>query len=179
MTQLDEQGRPQPPNAGDEVATVVGFLEFQRATFAWKCGGLDAAGLAATTAASSMTLGGLIKHLVCVEQWWFSQILHGRAPLPPWDEVDWDADRDWEWHTAAQDTPEELDTMLREAVAESRELTRTALADGGLDRLSTGETKSGETFSLRWIMLHMIEEYARHIGHADLIRESVDGLIGE
>jgi Protein of unknown function (DUF664) len=63
MTYLDEQGRPKPPLAADETATLLGFLEFQRATMAWKCAGLDAAGLGVTVAASSMTLGGMLKHL--------------------------------------------------------------------------------------------------------------------
>lgn len=66
MTDLDEQGRPEPPLAADEAATLVGFLEFQRATLAWKCSGLDAVGLRATIDGFPMTLGGLLKHLACV-----------------------------------------------------------------------------------------------------------------
>src|SRR6266496_4139366 len=73
MTDLDEQGRPEPPLAADETATLLGFLEYQRATLAWKCGGLDTAGLRATVAASSMTLGGLLKHLAYVEDLWCSR----------------------------------------------------------------------------------------------------------
>ena len=73
MTDLDEHGRPEPPIAADETATLLGFLEYQRATFAWKCAGLDAAELQAKVAASSMTLGGMLKHLAFVEDWWFSQ----------------------------------------------------------------------------------------------------------
>src|SRR6266536_615132 len=92
MTNLDEQGRPEPPLAADETATLLGFLEYQRATLAWKCGGLDAAGLRATVAASSMTLGGLLKHLAYVEDLWCSRWLHGRDRQPPWDKVDWKAD---------------------------------------------------------------------------------------
>jgi hypothetical protein len=79
MTHLDEHGRPEPPLAGDETATLLGFLDYQRATLAWKCAGLDAAGLGATLAASSMTLGGLLKHLAYVEDWWCSWWLHGRV----------------------------------------------------------------------------------------------------
>ena len=67
MTDVDEQGRPEPPLAGDETATLLGFLDYQRATLAWKCAGLDAAGLGATVGASSMTLGGMLKHLAYVE----------------------------------------------------------------------------------------------------------------
>jgi uncharacterized damage-inducible protein DinB len=179
MTDLDEQGRPEPPPAGDETATLLGFLEFQRATLAWKCGGLDAAGLRATVGASTMTLGGMLKHLALVEDDWCSQSLHGRDPQPPWDTVDWKADRDWDWHSAADDSPEQLRALWEDAVARSRSLVDEALADGGLDRLARRTWPDGRAPSLRWILVHLIEEYARHNGHADLIRESVDGLVGE
>jgi uncharacterized damage-inducible protein DinB len=179
MTDLDEQGRPEPPLAAGEVATLLGFLEFQRATLQWKCAGLDAAGLGATVAASSMTLGGMLKHLAGVEDYWCSQWLHGRDPEPPWDTVDWDADPDWDWHSAAGETPEQLLTLWENAVARSRALVAEALTDGGLERLARRTWPDGRAPSLRWILCHMIEEYARHNGHADLIRESVDGLTGE
>jgi uncharacterized damage-inducible protein DinB len=180
MTDLDEHGRPEPPIAADEAATLLGFLDYQRATLAWKCAGLDAAGLRATLAPSSMTLGGMLKHLALVEDSWFSQRLHGRPPAPPWDTVNWDADPDWDWHSAAGDTPEQLRGLWQDAVARSRSRVAEALADGGLGRLATGITNDrGEAPSLRWIVCHMVEEYARHNGHADLLRESVDGLVGE
>src|SRR5712692_10474073 len=132
MTDLDERGHPEPPIAGDETATLLGSLERQRATLAWKCGGLDAAGLRATLAPSSITLGGLLKHLALVEDDYFSGRLLGRDPAPPWDTVDWDADPDWDWHSAAEDTPEELQTLWQDAVARSRALVTEALAGGGL-----------------------------------------------
>src|SRR5689334_12137377 len=115
MAVPDAQGRPEPPFAGDETTTLLGFLEWQRATLAWKCSGLRAAGLAARVAPSSMSLGGILKHLTYVEDVWFSRRLHGRAPSPPWDAVDWDADADWDWNSAADDTPEQLRTMWRDA----------------------------------------------------------------
>ena len=179
MTYLDEQGRPEPPLAADETATLVGFLEYQRATLERKCAGLDAAGLRATVGASSMTLGGLLKHLAYVEQDWFSRWLHGRDRQPPWDTVDWKAEPDWEWHSAAENSPEQLYTLWQETVARSRSLVAEALADGGLERRARCTWPGGQAPSLRWILVHMIEEYARHNGHADLIRESVDGLTGE
>ena len=108
MTIAYGHGHPEPPVAGDETATLLGSLERQRATLAWKCGGLDAAGLRAKLAPSSITLGGLLKHLASVEDFYFSRRLLGRELGPPWDTVDWDADRDWEWHTAAGDSPEQL-----------------------------------------------------------------------
>jgi uncharacterized damage-inducible protein DinB len=179
MTRLDEHGRPEPPLADDERATLLGFLEYQRATLAWKCDGLDAAGLGATVAASSMTLGGMLKHLAYVEELWCSRWLHGRDPEPPWDTVDWKADPDWDWHSAADETPEQLHAIWQDAVARSRSLVEVALAEGGLERLAQRTWPGGEAPSLRWILFHLVEEYARHNGHADLLRESVDGLTGE
>jgi uncharacterized damage-inducible protein DinB len=179
MTELDEHGRPEPPLAGDETATLLGFLEYQRATLAWKCAGLDAAGLSATVGGSSMTLGGLLKHMAYVEDSWFSRSLHGQDRQPPWDTVDWKNDPDWEWHSAAEDSPEQLFALWQDAVSRSRALFAEALADGGLDRLARRTWPDGSAASLRWILVHMIEEYARHNGHADLLRESVDGQTGE
>jgi uncharacterized damage-inducible protein DinB len=179
MTELDEHGRPEPPLAADETATLLGFLDYQRATLAWKCAGLDSDGLGAQVAASSMTLGGILKHMALVEDGWFSRSLHGREYHAPWDTVDWEADRDWEWHTAAHDSPEDLRAIWQEAVARSRSLADDALTRGGLDQLAQRTWSDGRAPSLRWIVCHMIEEYARHNGHADLIRESIDGETGE
>jgi uncharacterized damage-inducible protein DinB len=179
MTQVDEQGRPEPPLAADEAGTLLGFLEFQRATLAWKCAGLDAAGLRATVGASSMTLGGLLKHLAYVEDDWSSRSLHGRDRQPPWDAVDWQADPDWDWHSAAEDSPEQLHALWQDSVARSRALIAEALADGGLERPARRAWPDGRAPSLRWILVHLIEEYARHNGHADLLRESADGRTGE
>jgi len=179
MSRVDDHGRPEPPIAADETATLLGFLDYQRATLAWKCGGLDAAGLQATVGASSMTLGGMLKHLAYVEDYWFSQRLYGNDRRPPFDTVDWKADPDWEWHSAAQDTSEQLFALWQDSLARSRSLVTDALANGGLERLAQRPWPNGEAPSLRWILVHMIEEYGRHNGHADLIRELVDGETGE
>jgi uncharacterized damage-inducible protein DinB len=179
MTVLDEQGRPEPPLAADETATLLGFLDYQRATLAWKCAGLDAAGLNTKVAASTMTLGGMLKHMALVEQGWFWRTLHGRDRLPPWDVVDWEADPDWDWHSAALDSPEQLRRLWQESVTRSRGCVSEAMASGGLDQLARRTLRDGTAVSLRWILCHMIEEYARHNGHADLIRESIDGETGE
>jgi hypothetical protein len=170
---------PEPPVAGNEVDTLLGVLDRLRGYIAWKCGNLDRAGLRATLGPSTMTLGGLLKHLALCEDDMFCVKLHGRDPRPPWDTVDWDADRDWEWHTAADDSPDQLMSLWQEAVARSRTLVDAALADGGLDRLADFTWPDGRTPNLRRLLTDMIEEYARHVGHADLIRESVDGLVGE
>lgn len=180
MTEADTPGLAGPPVAGDETATLLGSLERQRATFAWKVGGLDASGLAATVGASSMTLGGLVKHLSFVEEFKFSTMVHGRAPSAPWDAVDWDADGDWPWHSAAQDSPDDLYRLWHDTVVRSRAALAEALEDGGLDRrIVYVHDSSEEPLSLRRLLVDMTEEYARHVGHADLIRETVDGLVGE
>jgi uncharacterized damage-inducible protein DinB len=179
MTDIDEHGRPEPPLAGDEAATLLGFLDYQRATLAWKCAGLDTAGLNATVGVSTMTLGGLLKHMALVESDWFSRWLHARDQQPPWNAIDWKADPDWEWRTAADDLPDELRTLWQDAVDQSRSLVAGALASGGLEQLAQRKWPDGRAPSLRWILCHMIEEYARHNGHADLLRESVDGETGE
>jgi len=179
VTDIDEQGRPEPPLASDETATLLGFLDHQRATLAWKCAGLDAVGLRARTAASSMTLGGMLRHLAYVEDHWCSWSLHGHDRATPWDTVDWKADPDWDWDSAAEYTPEELHTFWQDTVDRSRLLVARALAGGGLDRPARRTWPDGRAPSLRWILFHLIEEYARHNGHADFLRESVDGLTGE
>jgi uncharacterized damage-inducible protein DinB len=179
MPDIDDHGRPEPPLTADEADTLKGFLDFQRATFAWKCAGLDAAGLAATVGVSTMTLGGMLKHLALVENYWFTQFLRDEKSGPPWDGADWDADADWDWHSAAGDSPDELRALWEHAVEESRAHVDEALAIGGLEQLAKHTWSDGRTPSLRWILCHMIEEYGRHNGHADLIRESVDGETGE
>jgi hypothetical protein len=176
----DTWSRHELPLAGDETATLLGSLERQRAIFAWKTGGLDAAGLRARLAPSEMTLGGLLKHLALDEDEYFTHRLLGRDPGPPWNTVDWDADPNWEWRTGAEDTPEEVYSLWHAAVARSRASAVEALSRGGLDQLAMGITdENGESPSLRRLLIDMIEEYARHLGQADLIRESVDGLVGE
>jgi uncharacterized damage-inducible protein DinB len=180
MTTIDEHGRPEPPLAADELGTLLGFLDWQRATLAWKCSGVDADGMRATTAASTMTLGGLLKHMAVVEQGWFHRSLHGRDYTPPWDSVDWKADPDWEWRTAAEDSPEELLALWQKAVEQSRaDVTEALASGGGLGLLAQRAFSDGTRPSLRWILCHMIEEYARHNGHADLLRETIDGETGE
>jgi uncharacterized damage-inducible protein DinB len=168
-----------PPVAGNELDTLLGELERLRRYVAWKCGNLDSAGLSARLEPSTMTLGGLVKHLALVEDDWFSVKLHGRDPHPPWNSVDWDADPDWDWHSAGQDSPQQLLSLWQDATDRSRALVAEAFADGGLDGLASFSWPDGRTPNLRRLLVDMIEEYARHVGHADLIRESVDGLTGE
>jgi uncharacterized damage-inducible protein DinB len=173
---IDDQGRPEPPVAAGEVETL---LDYQRATFEWKWRGLDTDGLFRQIASSSMTLGGLINHLSLVEDYWFSERLLDAGSAAPWDAVDWQATPDWDWDHAAELTPDELAKRWHASVEQSRIKTATVLDQSGLDTLALKPWPDGRSPSLRWIVLHMIEEYARHNGHADLLREAVDGETGE
>ena len=176
---IDDQGRPEPPVASDELSTLLGFLEFQRATLEWKCRKLGSIDLQKKIAASSMTLGGFLKHMAYVENHWFSDWLMGRDKLSPWREVDWSQDRDWDWNSAANDTPEQLLGLWHHACEMSRLDVATALENSDLGQLAKRTWLNGDSPSLRWILVHMIEEYARHNGHADLLREAIDGQVGE
>ena len=133
MTSSD---RPwEPPIAGTEAEHLIGALDRLRATFRWKADGLGSAGLQARIGASSLTLGGLLKHLAFVEEHCSATKLSGAPPGPPWDAVDWDADPDWEFSSAAGDTPEQLYALWDDAAARSRARLGAALADDGLDQL--------------------------------------------
>jgi hypothetical protein len=179
MDASQTQPLAEPPVAGSEVDTLLGALERNRRTFAWKCGNLDAAGLNKQHPPSTMTLGGLLKHLALVEDDYFTRRLLGEELGAPWDAVDWDATPDWEWSSAADDSPEQLIALWEAAVARSRAAVAEALTGGGVDQLANWKGRSGASPSLRYILVDLIEEYARHTGHADLIRESIDGLTGE
>jgi len=183
MSHIDEHGRPEPPIAADETATLLGYLDYQRATLEWKTRNLDRTGLSRTVASSTMTLAGLLKHMAFVEDHWFGGMLHDLPRMSPWSEVDWAATPDWEWESAVSDAPDAVRAQWNTSVERSREAVRTvlALADGAdpLGGLAKRAWPNGERPSLRWILVHMIEEYARHNGHADLLREAFDGETGE
>ena len=176
---MDNAPLTEPPVAGPEADTLLGALERNRRTFAWKCGGLDSAGLNKQHPPSTVTLGGLLKHLALVEDEYFTRRLLGKELPAPWDSVDWDADPDFEWHSAADDSPEELMDLWQAAVDRSRAAVAEVLATGGVDQLAQYKGRNGDSPSLRYILVDLIEEYARHTGHADMIRESIDGLTGE
>ena len=165
----------EPPVAGAEIELLLGILDRTRSVLAWKCGGLDAAGLRATLGPSAVTLGGLLKHMARVEDDVFAVRLFGRDPAPPWDAVEWA----WEWGSAADDTPEELFGLWQGAVERSRACVAEALTRGDMGQPVHLTNSPGEHANLRRLVVDLIDEYARHNGHADLIRESVDGLVGE
>jgi Protein of unknown function (DUF664) len=162
-----------------EADVLVAVLERNRRTFAWKTTGLDEKGLCVTTAASEMTLGGLVKHVALVEADWLAVKLAGREYGSPWDVVDFDSDPDWEWRTGALDSPEEVYALWRAAVERSRTLVAEVIAERGLDGAASFTWPGGRTATVRDMLLDMIEEYARHTGHADILREAVDGRVGE
>jgi hypothetical protein len=167
-----------PPLHGTEPEQLLAALDRLRATFRYKADGLDAAGLSRRIGASTLTLGGLLKHLALIEENEFGPKLTG-APLgQPWSEVDWDATPNWEFETAAGDSPRTLYGLWDAAVARSRQRVAEALAGGGLDQ-PVHASIDGVHANLRRLVCDLIEEYGRHTGHADLIREAVDGRTGE
>src|ERR1022692_808970 len=168
-----------PSMTAGEVEMLLFALDRSRAQFAWKCGGLDAAGLRKPHPPSAMTLGGLLRHLALVEDRYTALDLTGQPIGPPWDAVDFDADPEWEWRTAAGNAPEELYRLWRGSVERSRAAMARVLADGGLEQRSRFTTRSGESPNLRRVLVDLHDEYARHVSHADLLREGADGLAGE
>ena len=169
----------EPPLAGTEAEHLVGALARLRTTFRWKADGLDATGLQARVGVSTLTLGGLLKHLAFVEDYLHTIKLSGTAPGEPWQSVDWDAAPDWPFTSAADDTPDQLYALWEAAVGRSRARLEAALSEGGLDQLVAASFDDGRHVSLRRLLCDLIEEYGRHTGHADLLREAVDGVVGE
>jgi len=168
---------PRPFSAApDEVEALLGALHRNRRTFAWKTGGLDVAAMRRTLGPSTVTLGGLVKHLALVEDHYFTHQLLGRDYPTVWAPMT--ENNGWDWTSAADDSPEELRSLWFEAVARSEAAVDEVLADAGLDR-PLAISDWSETPNLRRVVVDLIEEYARHTGHADLIRESIDGLVGE
>ncbi len=168
---------PRPFSAApDEVEALLGALHRNRRTFAWKTGGVDSEAMRRTLGPSTMSLGGLVKHLALIEDHYFTHQLLGRDYPAVWAPMA--EHEDWDWTSAAEDTAEELRALWLDAVGRSQRAVDEALADGGLER-SLASSDWSETPNLRRVVVDLIEEYARHTGHADLIRESIDGLVGE
>jgi Protein of unknown function (DUF664) len=169
----------EPPIAGTEAEQLVGALDRLRTTFRWKTDGLDAAGLRTRIGASSLTLGSLLKHLARAEDEMFNVKLSGAPRSAPWDTAPWNTDPDWDFTSAADDTPHELYAIWDDTVERSRTRLDAALAAGGLDQLVHLSWPDGRHANLRRLVCDLIEEYGRHTGHADLLREAVDGVVGE
>jgi uncharacterized damage-inducible protein DinB len=168
--------RIDPDLQADERTTLVAFLDYHRATFLGKIQGLTHEQMNVALAPSDLTLAGLTKHLALVEDSWFQERFVG-VEVEPWASAPFDEDRDWEMHSAKDDSPDDLSALYQAAVARSQ---ATLAEVESLDALSAiNDRREGIPYSMRWILVHMIEETARHNGHADLIRESIDGLTGE
>lgn len=162
--------RTDVPRAGGERETLRAYLDFHRETLALKCAGLSDDDLRRRTTASSLTLLGLVRHMAEVERAWFRRVLDGqRVPLV------WSPDGDFQvaYDATDADVAEAFARWQAEiAIARDIEAAAASLDVTGTDR------RSGERYSLRRIMNHLIQEYARHNGHADLIREGIDGATG-
>jgi Protein of unknown function (DUF664) len=163
--------RPEPPITGDERPMLAVWLEYHRSTLLWKCDSLQGDELVRRAIPpSSLTLLGLVRHMTYVEWNWFTHVFAG-SPTPAPISLERDPDADFnDLHPSASSA--DIDGFLRQcdrsrAIVESAE---------DLDCLAAWPDRP---VSLRWIMIHMIEEYARHNGHADLLRELVDGSVGE
>lgn len=171
----------EPPLAGTEADHLVGSLDRLRHTFRWKVDGLDATALSTRLGTSELTLGGLLKHLALVEDYHRVVKIGGGdlegVPGNPYRAHD--GTDDWEFRTAADDAPEDLYALYDAAVARYRLDLEDRIVTGGLDQLVAVTDGEGRHASLRRMVLDLVEEYGRHTGHADLLREAVDGRVGE
>src|SRR5215469_9123809 len=168
--------RKNPDAKSGERDALAQYLDYQRETILLKCEGLTKDQLAQRIPTSALTLAGLLYHLALVEEAWLEVRFLGLGSRDPWASVDFDADPEWEFRTSAELEPEQVRQRYREACERSRQAA--AQADG-LDQLSVRPLRDGRRFTLRWVLLHLLEETARHAGHADLLREAIDGTVGE
>jgi uncharacterized damage-inducible protein DinB len=169
-----EDSRVVPPYAADERATLLGFLRWQRSTFELKCSGLDSGQLALRAVSpSSLSLLGLVRHLAEVERGWFRRKMGGQD-APAYFCTDADPDGDFDLVVDDPGMVGQAWELWRAEVAFADRLISDT-ADFGF----TGSDPKRGTVSLRWVVMHLIEEYARHNGHADLLRQRIDGRVGE
>lgn len=160
---------------GSEQRLLEQFLDAQRATMVEKTEALSREQLAFRHPPSTLSLAGLLYHLALVEESWLEVRFRGLPRREPWASIDRVADPDWEFRAAGVLEPEVLRGRYAEACDRSRAAVATA---SSLDQLSVQPKRDGQFFSLRWVLLHLIEETARHAGHADLLREAIDGAAG-
>lgn len=165
--------RIDPPYKADERSMLEAWLEYHRATLAMKCDGLSAQQLRERAVPpSTLSLLGLIRHMTEVERNWFRRVLAGEDAPPLYYS---DADPDGDFDRVDSADPDEAFAAWRGECDLSRER---AAAVSSLDA-AAARPRQGQDVSLRWILVHMIEEYARHNGHADLLRERIDGAVGD
>jgi hypothetical protein len=168
----------EPPFDAGEVDHMLFSVERSRATFAWKVGGLDTVDLhRRSVPTTAMTLGGLLKHLALCEDRFTTEFLRGEPYPEPWRSADgsvWD----WCWTSALDDSADELYALWSTSVTRARSAWLDAIGDGSLDQ-PTKFVFEGTRPTLRRALVDLSDEYARHLGHADLLREAIDGLVGE
>lgn len=170
----------EPPFAGTESEQLLGALDRLRTTFRFKADGLDAAGLSARAVpTSTLTIGGLLKHLAAVEGTHVFWKMFGESPGEPWASHDWAGDPDWDFRSAADDSPADLYALYDDTVVRTRARVAQALEVGGLDQVANVTGPNDEPATLRRLLCDLTEEYGRHTGHADLLREAIDGVVGE
>ena len=174
--QPDEDPRTEAPTTGSELATLTGFLGWHRGTLELKCSGLDAAALARRPVEpSKLSLLGLVRHMADVERGWFRRVMAGQdAPPRFWSREDRDGDFD-----GARADPAAVDEAWRAWREEIAFADQFIAAAPSLELIGKREDRVRGPMSLRWVLNHMIEEYARHNGHADLLRERIDGAVGQ
>jgi hypothetical protein len=169
----------EPPFAGTETEHLLGSLDRLRATFRWKADALDAEQLRAPAPRSTLTVGGLLKHLAAQEDYAALVKIAGQSMPSVWDVNGWDGDNDWEFTSAAGQDAAELYGLYDGAVQRARAAIRSAIDDRGLGGDSAVTLGDGSRASIRRVLFDLLEEYGRHTGHVDLVRESVDGRVGE
>ncbi len=168
--------RVEPDPSGSERKLLEQYLDYQRETILSKTEGLSQEQLSLQLPSSDLTLAGILYHLALVEESWMEVRFAGLPEREPWREVDWDSDPNWEFRTARDLTPDDLRQRYRDAWDRSVHVTSNT---AGVDQLSVHPRRNGQRFSLRWVLLHLSEETARHAGHADFLREAIDGKVGE
>ncbi|MEV2240636.1 DUF664 domain-containing protein [Micromonospora sp. NPDC049891] len=160
-----------PDVAADERSTLEQFLDFHRQCVLDTLDGLSHVDAAATLLpATELTIGGIVKHLARVEDFWFQEKLLGVPPPEPWASAPLDVDPDWDFHSAGQDSPADLHELYAAACRRSR---RAAAGCSNLSDRAARPSFGGGPVSLRWIFVHMIEETAQHRGHLDLLRDAL------
>jgi len=175
MTEL----HPLPHVTADEATTLVEFLDYFRSVLMRKADNLDEGQARQQVGVSQMDMLGLIRHMAGVEQWWFSQVFAGSKEPELWPSGD---DPDADWHHGPHDTLAVAVAAMHEEIAKARTIVAAAESLDQVAAIGVGPPDNPERFgprSLRWVMVHMIEEYARHCGHADMIRENIDGTVGD
>ncbi len=163
--------RPEPPFTGDDHTMLPPWLDYQRATLLWKCQLLEGDALVQQSVPPSpISLLGIVRHMTLVEWSWFEKVFAGKSSPRP---IQGDPESDSDWNDLDPDRAMEDIERFKQQCDISREI---VAVTPSMDQLAA---HARDDISLRWIMVHMIEEYARHNGHADFLRELIDGDVGE